>query len=156
MNTCKDFSVYEVGSLEQTRPDYQTLRWGPVFYDFRGSFEHSGKKAQGGLWISQELTRRCADRGRGRFAICKVRTCSSNTLRSDCGELAGNSWPQTEQYFKVALVTRCGGRGCMNMTIGCPIASLVSGAEEFSLTSAHPHHPSEFHFRERSAADFHQ
>src|ERR1700719_4319707 len=86
-----------------------------------------------GLGISQELTCRCADRGSGRFAICMVRTCSSNTLRSDGCELAGNSWPQTEQDFEAALVTRCGGRGCMNMNIGCPIAALVSRIAQVGL-----------------------
>lgn len=73
-----------------------------------------------------KLARRCPDRGSGRFEICMVRTCSSNTLWSDGRELTGNSWPQTEQDFEAALVTRCGGRGCMNMTIGCPVASLVA------------------------------
>lgn len=75
-------------------------------------------------------TRRCTERGSGRFARCMVRTCSSNTLRNDSSELAGNSCPQTEQDFEAALVTRCGGRGCMNMNIGCPIDSLVSELNE--------------------------
>jgi hypothetical protein len=82
-------------------------------------------------------TRRCTERGSGRFVRCMVRTCSSNTLRSDGCELAGNSWPHTEQDFEAALVTRCGGRGCMNINIGCPIAWLVAALNQIAGTR-HP------------------